>query len=101
MAMVQLYCRGHHPGGGGLCPSCAEMQNYALCRLHRCPFGVEKPTCAHCPIHCYKPEMRQRVREVMRYSGPRMLLRHPILALWHFWDGRKRVENPRASKKNL
>ena len=33
--------------------------------------------------------MRERVRAVMRYSGPRMLTRHPVLAVAHLADGRK------------
>jgi hypothetical protein len=89
-AMIRLYCRGRHGSGGELCPSCRELHAYAMARLDCCPFGVEKPTCAKCPIHCYRPEMRERIREVMRYAGPRMLLRHPVLALRHQLDGTKR-----------
>ena len=87
-AMVAIYCRGHHAAGpaGGLCTQCEELLEYALARLDRCPFGEEKTTCAPCRIHCYKPAMRDRVKGVMRYAGPRMLVRHPLLALWHQWD---------------
>jgi hypothetical protein len=31
--------------------------------------------------------MRERVRVAMRYAGPRMLFRHPIMALLHLIDG--------------
>ncbi|GAB6062973.1 nitrous oxide-stimulated promoter family protein [Deferrisoma palaeochoriense] len=89
-AMIRLYCRGHHPGPERPCAECRELLAYALERLDRCPFQEGKTTCAHCPVHCYKPSMRERVRAVMRYSGPRMLLRHPILALLHLWDGRRK-----------
>ena len=85
-AMVRVYCRGHGHTGRPLCPECRELMDYALGRLDRCPFGEEKATCAKCPVHCYKPAMRARVREVMRYAGPRMLLHHPVLALLHQWD---------------
>lgn len=86
-AMIRLYCRGHHAAAaGGVCGECRELLDYAMKRLDCCPFGAEKPTCARCPIHCYKPSMRERIREVMRYSGPRMLARHPILALRHQID---------------
>ena len=34
-------------------------------------------------VHCYQPQMREQIRQVMRYSGPRMLLYHPVLAIWH------------------
>jgi hypothetical protein len=94
-AMVDLYCRDHHKPPEGLCAECQAMVDYALLRLERCPFGVEKPTCAKCPIHCYKSEMRAKVKEVMRYAGPRMLLRHPLLSLLHQFDAlRGRPERP-------
>jgi hypothetical protein len=85
-AMVDLYCRAHHATKGTLCAECQALYDYAVARLDRCPFGVDKTTCARCPIHCYKPAMRSRISEVMRYAGPRMLLRHPILALLHQLD---------------
>lgn len=86
-AMIALYCRDHNGGTGSLCPDCLELMEYAHARLSKCPFQASKPTCAKCPIHCYRPAMRERVRAVMRYAGPRMLYRHPILALWHMLDG--------------
>ena len=89
-AMIGIYCRTHHATGGDLCDSCEELLGYAVRRLERCPFGADKTTCAHCPIHCYKPAMRERVKVVMRYSGPRMLLKHPLLALRHMLDSRNK-----------
>ena len=88
-AMIGMYCRAHHAPADFLCPECAELLDYAVARTDRCRFGTDKPTCANCPVHCYKPAMRERVRTVMRYAGPRMLLRHPVLALLHLWDGRR------------
>ena len=89
-AMIRLYCRDHHGGGRKLCLGCAELLDYAFRRLDRCPFQEGKTTCAKCPVHCYKPSMREKVREVMRYSGPRMLWHHPVLALFHLLDGRRK-----------
>lgn len=85
-AMIRLYCRRHHGQTEGLCPECAALRAYAMLRLDRCPFGEDKPTCADCPVHCYKPDMRARIREVMRFAGPRMLLAHPLLAIAHLFD---------------
>jgi hypothetical protein len=85
--MVRLYCRAHHGAGGSLCGECQALRDYALCRLDRCPYGAEKTTCARCPTHCYKPALRAQVQVVMRYAGPRMLFRHPILAVLHMLDG--------------
>lgn len=97
-AMIALYCRDDHgaarpagaaPGEEGLCPECTELLAYARLRLEKCRYGADKPTCAKCPTHCYKPAMRERVRDVMRYSGPRMIKEHPFLAVAHLVDGRR------------
>ncbi len=81
-AMMDLYCADHH-GAGALCRECAELAAYADRRLDLCPYGPDKPTCTNCPIHCYRPQPRERMREVMRYAGPRMLRKHPYLAVMH------------------
>jgi len=86
-AMVGIYCLGLHGTRYMLCPDCAEVLEYAIKRLDKCRFQADKPNCANCPVHCYKPTMRQKVRDIMRYSGPRMLYRHPVLALVHFFEG--------------
>jgi len=88
-AMIAIYCRDHHHPDGELCDDCAALADYARQRLLKCPFADEKPTCVKCPIHCYKPACREQVREVMRYAGPRMLWRRPILAIRHLIDERK------------
>ena len=88
-AMIDIYCRDQHGTRSDLCPECAALQSYAMQRLERCPFGEEKSTCANCTIHCYRPAMREQIRVVMRYAGPRMIWRHPVLAVRHVLDGRK------------
>ncbi len=88
-AMVEVYCDDHH-SAGELCRECRELLNYAETCLDRCPFQEEKTTCANCPVHCYQPAMKERIREVMKYSGPRMTYRHPVLAVRHMIDGRKK-----------
>ena len=90
-AMVQLYCSDHHPGADGLCAECEKLLAYAKRRLDSCPFQEAKPACNHCSVHCYAPKMRTRVQEVMRYSGPRMLFRHPMLSLQHLLDKCRKV----------
>lgn len=86
-AMVGIYCRGMHSTAGQLCPECDQLHQYAIRRLEKCPFQEAKPTCARCPIHCYKPEAREQIKEVMRFAGPRMLPRHPAMAIRHLLDG--------------
>lgn len=80
--MIRLYCR-RKEGHDNLCPECQALLDYAHLRLSRCPFGENKTSCRRCPVHCYSPLMRERIRIVMRYSGPRMLLYHPIETLKH------------------
>lgn len=86
-AMIRLYCRERHASSQSICADCAELLAYACARLDKCPFQGDKPTCARCPVHCYRADRRARVRAVMRYAGPRILLRHPLLALRHLIDG--------------
>ena len=95
-AMLVIYCRGHHVADEVPCSECCELLDYATNRLDRCPFGAAKPTCGKCTVHCYKPAMRSKARAVMRYAGPRMIWRHPILALRHLLDGRRRGERDRS-----
>mgnify|MGYP001829024406 CR=1 FL=1 len=90
-AMVHIYCRDHHGTRGEVCSDCEDLRAYAFARLEKCRYQDDKPTCANCPIHCYRPEMREKVRSVMRYAGPRMMLRHPVLAIAHVRDGRRKV----------
>lgn len=83
--MIELYCRKNHKEykTGQLCPVCQKLQEYAVVRSEHCPFMERKTFCSNCKVHCYKPEMREEIRKVMRFSGPRMILYHPYLALWH------------------
>ncbi len=85
VAMIHIYCRAHHATDH--CEECEGLLAYARLRLERCRFGAEKPTCAKCPVHCYQSQRRQQMKAVMRYAGPRMLWRHPILSLCHWWLG--------------
>ena len=93
-AMMQIYCADKHGAAAGLCGECAGLFAYAEQRLQKCPYGQDKPICANCPIHCYQPRLRERVKEVMRYAGPRMMRRHPILATLHLLEGRRPAPPP-------
>jgi len=90
-AMLRLYCRGQHGNGADLCAECRAMLDYALARLERCPYQQGKTSCARCPIHCYRADMRERIRMVMRYAGPRMPLAHPLMALRHVLDSLRKT----------
>lgn len=88
--MIAVYCRSAHGTKTALCEDCNKLLTYAHQRLERCIYGEEKPTCSSCPVHCYKPAMRQKIKEVMRMAGPRMLFLHPIEAVKHFYKERQR-----------
>lgn len=89
--IIKKYCRGKHKeerkqngvGRHDICADCRALTDYALFRLEKCPFKVNKKFCSFCKIHCYKPDMRDKIKEVMKYSGPRMILTHPIFAISH------------------
>ena len=104
--MIAIYCRGKHHANRcaasesepSLCPDCRRLLTYARSRIAACPRMDVKSFCSACPVHCYSHEMRENVREVMRWSGPRMLLHHPLMTLHHMWiDYRSR----RREKKEL
>jgi hypothetical protein len=99
--MVAIWCKGHHGADRAAesCPDCRAFLNYAARRLEKCPYGDAKPTCAKCPIHCYKQTQREQAREIMRYAGPRMTLRHPWLAFMHLLDKFRKVEHPMAIRR--
>jgi len=98
--MIGIYCSAHHDSSWNiLCAECQEFQDYTELRLQKCPYGEDKPTCANCPVHCYKPARKVQVTEIMRYAGPRMLFRHPLLAIAHKLDGFRKVRHPRELKR--
>ena len=95
--MIRLYCRKQHAGddwvSGQMCPACQSLADYAKLRSEKCPFMETKTFCANCRVHCYKPAMREKIRAVMRFSGPRMIFHHPVAAIWHV------IETKREKKR--
>lgn len=90
--MIKMYCKNIHNPQSEFCEDCLELFKYANKRLDYCQFGENKPTCEKCPVHCYKPEMREKVRKVMRYAGPRMIYTHPIMGFRHLFKKLKKIE---------
>lgn len=91
--MIALYCKKNHRTKNGLCPECAALADYARQRSDKCPFMESKTFCSNCKVHCYKPQMRAKIREVMRFSGPRMVFHHPVAAVRHV------IETKREKKR--
>jgi hypothetical protein len=83
--MIRIYCRSKHDQEE-FCDECRELLDYALLRLDKCKYGDKKGACGKCTTHCYKPVMREKIKRVMKFSGPRMLLHHPLDAFRHLFN---------------
>jgi len=92
--MIALYCHRNHV----LCPECAALNDYARARSEHCPFMETKTFCVNCRVHCYKPDMREKIRAVMRFSGPRMIFYHPVAAIRHVVETKR--EKKRLKREN-
>lgn len=91
--MIELYCHKKHKSKGELCKECKELADYAALRTSKCPFMETKTFCSACKVHCYAPEQKEKIKEVMRFSGPWMLCYHPILAIKHAFVTMKKVKS--------
>lgn len=105
--MIGLFChKKHKTKKGELCKECNELKDYCKYRLSLCPWGDKKSFCSNCKIHCYDKEHRERIKEVMRFSGPRMLFHHPKLAIKHVAQTlnqkrkMRKIENAKRKKEN-
>lgn len=97
--MIALYCHRQHKTKNGLCEECAKLDAYARERSDKCPFMETKTFCSNCKFHCYKPDMREKIRIVMRYSGPRMITTHPYLAIKHVIETKKEKKRLEREEK--
>ena len=96
--MIRLYCKKKHGTASGLCPDCQALHDYAMLRSDKCPFMETKTFCSNCKVHCYKKDMMDRIREVMRFSGPRRIFYHPVMAIRHVIESKK--EKKRLEKEH-
>ncbi len=98
--MTQIYCKGKHTDrekNDELCQECQDFVNYAIKRLSCCPFGEEKPVCKKCKIHCFQKDWKAKAKEVMAYSGPRLIFKRPGLIFSHLLMSLKKApDKPRA-----
>ena len=81
--MIELYCRAHHKTDKGICSDCSKLNKYCIKRLKQCKYGANKPPCSKCSSNCFMPDMKTKIKDVMVYSGPRMIKKHPIIAFRH------------------
>ncbi len=85
--MINLYCKKNCDKSKNtnydLCDDCNALLNYAKKRISLCRHKETKTFCANCETQCYSPKMKKQIREVMKFSGPRMLIYNPKLAIYH------------------
>lgn len=99
---IRLFCHARHDRGlvgetglpavlrdaarreDTLCLDCAKLLEHGMMKRALCPLEP-KPTCRNCRIHCYTPEYREKIREIMAYSGRKMILRGRLDYLWHYF----------------
>lgn len=96
-SMIHIYCRGNHKNSGTnqLCDECNQLLEYSSFRSSKCPHIERTLYCSNCPTPCYKPDMKEQMRVVMKYAGPRFLFKHPIQFTKHViydYKTRKRDE---------
>lgn len=101
LLMIQMYCKKKHKNKNSLksisclCTECRELSEYVSARISKCPFIETKTFCSVCKIHCYKQDMREKIRNVMIFSGKRMITRHPVLAVRHLIETIKQKKGSR------
>ncbi len=97
--MINMYCKSEHKQYV-LCDKCQQLKDYAFFRLEKCPFQEKKPACQNCKIHCYKPDMREHVKQVMSKTGPKVILHNPYFAIMHIIDTfRKAPDLPKRQRQ--
>ncbi|KEI07505.1 nitrous oxide-stimulated promoter family protein [Clostridium botulinum] len=84
--MIKIYCRKNHNSKEQLCNECRALKEYAHIRLSKCSFGENKSSCGKCSIHCYKKDMREKIKKVMKFSGPRLIVYSPLALIKHFFN---------------
>ncbi len=115
---ISIFCRGNHGdrargpvmtdaaalGVYGrrvpkLCDECEAHLAYAERRRAYCPKDP-KPFCAHCDTHCYRPDESAWQRQMMRYAGPRSMLRgYAIEGIKHALEARRYRAAKRAREQ--
>ena len=98
--MFVLYCREKRHSKM-LCSECKSLLEYSLERIEKCPFGPKKPTCINCTVHCFQQKEKEELKEVMRFSGPKMIFRHPFLAIMHIFDSKINPVGPDNADKDI
>ena len=68
--MIKLYCNKNHNTKKSLCQQCETLKDYTFKRIDYCPNRQTKTFCSSCKTHCYKKDMAEQIRKVMRFLPP-------------------------------
>lgn len=66
-----------------LCKDCQKLLIHSIAKRLQCPYDP-KPMCKKCKTHCYAPGYREKMREVMRFSGLYLVKHGRIDMLLHY-----------------
>ena len=95
--MIAFYCKKKHRTKNGLCSECMQLQEYAKARSEKCPFMENKTFCSNCKVHCYRSDMREKIRKIMKFSAKYMLFINPVKTVSHLiYTVKERLEMRKA-----
>lgn len=81
--MIYIYCRKNHKYKNEVCPECRDLILYSYSKVDNCPHMKSKTFCSACNTSCYRENYKEKIKMVMRFSGPRMLFHNPVLTIKH------------------
>lgn len=101
---IQIFCARNHPEDGKssvqpkgrvgefwtdasvrLCDDCRKLLLHGAGKRITCPYDP-KPRCKKCPTYCFRDGYREKIREVMRFSGAYLIKRGRLdLAFKYFF----------------
>jgi Nitrous oxide-stimulated promoter len=85
-SLFPIYCGKYHSSEKGeLCDSCSAELEYAIHKTKICPEKDQGKTCSDCKVHCFEAEHRERIKEIMRFAGPRLIWSHPLLSVRYIY----------------
>jgi uncharacterized CHY-type Zn-finger protein len=66
-----------------LCGDCRRLLSHAVAKSLQCPYDP-KPMCKKCQTHCYAPGYREKIKEVMKFSGLYLVKHGRVDLMYHY-----------------
>jgi hypothetical protein len=67
-----------------ICSDCTRLLTYGLTMRLKCPHDP-KPMCKKCETQCYHGEYKNKIREVMKFSGMHLVKHGRVDLLYHYF----------------